>query len=534
MADRFELSRRKVLGGLGTIGVASAGAGLGTTAFFSDTETFENNKLQAGSLDMKAAYSAHYSDWSEDEDDGLDGEVQMTDPSGGPVADGRVGLPSNVASMISVQDADDAKQFLANTQTGADGDASCSGGTDADDLDKPVIELGDVKPGDFGEVTFSFALCDNPGYVWMNGELVDASENGVTESEADDDDEDQKEDGSLKDANDSEKTVELLDEVKAAVWLDDGNNYQNGGEQPLIVDSLRNVLNELETSGSDRGIRIDGRNVAASDIVPTDFTAHGVNRFDFSTDGDYDLDFELTNDPAGGSGKVAHGTSGGASTTDYATTSVPVGETIGNIKGGSLTYEYYGGADNTNSAPDEVWLLIEETDGTQHVVYHTSNDGDIDAQTWKTRNVHLEVDGDPDPEDNPGYNWFEVTSGGNTKIPDDDGNDGNSVADLGAKYDDDATVVAMAVGLGNIGSASVSDVYYRNPSLNGTSLGHFPTACFRGSADDHDHVHSAVFAWWLPVDHANEIQTDSVEFDLGFYTEQCRHNDGTGMAPENA
>ncbi|MFB6175727.1 MAG: hypothetical protein ABEI99_01035, partial [Halobaculum sp.] len=38
-------------------------------------------------------------------------------------------------------------------------------------------------------------------------------------------------------------------------------------------------------------------------------------------------------------------------------------------------------------------------------------------------------------------------------------------------------------------------------------------------------------AWWLPVDHANEIQTDSVAFDLGFYTEQCRHNDGTGTAP---
>jgi hypothetical protein len=41
------------------------------------------------------------------------------------------------------------------------------------------------------------------------------------------------------------------------------------------------------------------------------------------------------------------------------------------------------------------------------------------------------------------------------------------------------------------------------------------------------------FSWWLPVDHANEIQTDSVGFDLGFYTEQCRHNDGAGMPPES-
>jgi hypothetical protein len=45
-------------------------------------------------------------------------------------------------------------------------------------------------------------------------------------------------------------------------------------------------------------------------------------------------------------------------------------------------------------------------------------------------------------------------------------------------------------------------------------------------------THHLGLAWWLPVDHANEIQTDSVSFDLGFYTEQCRHNDGSGQPPE--
>ena len=44
------LSRRRVLGGIGAIGVASAGAGLGTTAYFSDEERFENNTLTAGTL----------------------------------------------------------------------------------------------------------------------------------------------------------------------------------------------------------------------------------------------------------------------------------------------------------------------------------------------------------------------------------------------------------------------------------------------------------------------------------------------------
>nr|WP_245957316.1 vWA domain-containing protein [Haloplanus rubicundus] len=40
-------------------------------------------------------------------------------------------------------------------------------------------------------------------------------------------------------------------------------------------------------------------------------------------------------------------------------------------------------------------------------------------------------------------------------------------------------------------------------------------------------------AWWLPENHGNEVQSDSVSFDLGFYTEQCRHNDGSGMNNEN-
>jgi hypothetical protein len=38
------------------------------------------------------------------------------------------------------------------------------------------------------------------------------------------------------------------------------------------------------------------------------------------------------------------------------------------------------------------------------------------------------------------------------------------------------------------------------------------------------------FAWWLPASVGNEVQGDSVSFDLGFYTEQCRNNDGSGAS----
>jgi predicted ribosomally synthesized peptide with SipW-like signal peptide len=254
--DEFalDLSRRKALSALGTIGAASAGAGLGTSAFFSDAETVSNNSLVAGELDVKAAYSAHYSDWSPDESAEVD--VRMWDgPASttggrGDLRDDETGLPTNDAWLIAVDDPD---QFLDNTQYTSAGDASCPDGTDANDVEPPVIELDDVKPGDFGEVTFDFALCDNPGFVWLAGALRSAAENGVTEPEGDDPDED-------GDADSTDPTdVELLDAVRVAVWVDDGDNYQDD-EVIALSGSLRTVLDELQTgSGLSLGGNVDSR-----------------------------------------------------------------------------------------------------------------------------------------------------------------------------------------------------------------------------------------------------------------------------------
>ncbi|MEF8802045.1 MAG: SipW-dependent-type signal peptide-containing protein, partial [Halolamina sp.] len=56
----LSISRRRVLAGLGAVGIASAGAGLGTSAFFNDTERFENNVLTAGELDLKVDWQHKY------------------------------------------------------------------------------------------------------------------------------------------------------------------------------------------------------------------------------------------------------------------------------------------------------------------------------------------------------------------------------------------------------------------------------------------------------------------------------------------
>jgi predicted ribosomally synthesized peptide with SipW-like signal peptide len=60
---RLDLSRRKLLGSVATIGAAGAIGGAGSMAFFSDEEEFANNQLTAGELDMKVAYDGYYSDW---------------------------------------------------------------------------------------------------------------------------------------------------------------------------------------------------------------------------------------------------------------------------------------------------------------------------------------------------------------------------------------------------------------------------------------------------------------------------------------
>lgn len=53
----FDLTRRRILGGVATVGAASAAAGAGTMALFSDTESSSGNTVQAGTLDLEVGSS---------------------------------------------------------------------------------------------------------------------------------------------------------------------------------------------------------------------------------------------------------------------------------------------------------------------------------------------------------------------------------------------------------------------------------------------------------------------------------------------
>jgi Ca-activated chloride channel family protein len=502
------LSRRRILGSLGAIGGAAVLGGAGTTAFFSDEETLANNQLIAGELDLKVDWEEHYSDWSDDESEGI--EFSMDDPSVGP------GFPSAAPAGEKMVYVSDPRVFLDNTAIDSYPDTNDDGIQDfPEDWDicerdadvpavlssdlrtngtvggdpnpqttspgDPLVEISDVKPGDFGEVTFSLHLCGNPGFIWLTGDLVEASENGLTEPESKDEDEG--------------PGVELLDAIQAAVWYDtgadgeygtgdigEGDNFKQAGESFIpLTGSLRRVLAVLQDGmlpldyspgstsssgggggGGGAGTTVNSPSAALGDspYVNADFGINNPSNISCSRLGEL-LDDIVVDDgvefderdlvgtkfePGGGDFQLSPGNyavSGGIITIE--SVDVPAGTITLSTDFPVDTVMVKGGKD---AGGENVWVFDDAGVALNEVTF------DIEKAI-----SHVEVCYEPS------------TNGG---------------------------------GGGGGGGGQ----------QNGRECFPNSTTAYIG------------FEWWLPVDHANEIQTDSVTFDLGYYTEQCRHNDG--------
>lgn len=126
---QLQLSRRTLLAGVGTAGIAAAGAGLGTTAWLNDEESFDGNMITAGELDLTVNYTSSF----------------------------------------------DQGSYASGSDSGT-----------SQDEDALVVDLDDVKPGDSGSFEFCFEIDDNPAYMWACGELTSSEENGYTEPEPED------------------------------------------------------------------------------------------------------------------------------------------------------------------------------------------------------------------------------------------------------------------------------------------------------------------------------------------------------------
>jgi predicted ribosomally synthesized peptide with SipW-like signal peptide len=586
MSDKpIQLSRRKALAALGTIGVASAGAGLGTTAYFSDREDFENNVLTAGALDLTVDWEEHYSDWSPDEEQGLQNPVEMSDPGNTSY----VPFPTPIEPVVWIHE-NDIDQFMDNTTLESYPDAdnnrvqddlaeynACEDFAQLDEnlnpdvgrgagvrsanmdtilnysdyLDgvapdvAPLVNLTDVKPGDFGELTLSMHVCDNPGYIWFQTELVSADENGVTEPEAKDEHEDQDQAGNLKnpDPNAPGPTVELLDEIQTMLWYDeDGDNvYEPGGQADdtdvvLVIDDSGSMGNPDPNSGSKLANAKAGARFFVDAVGGA--TNIGVVSFDGSANTDLGLTTKSGNEAA--IKAAIDGISGGGGT---------------NIEAGIETGQSLLG---TGSSSNKILILLSDGEPTTG----TGTDGNIspvgEAQIAKNAGTTIftigygissgssfaqtlrDVASDPDDT----YAYLDVDVDTEQEVQAVFGQIGEII--VGEECFFQGTLRELlalgtpepANGKYGIPLDGVRTTEYDEVTGNDTTGDGFVDSNYGvGAGDDPNRecfvdctTNALGLAWWLPVNHANEIQTDSVTFNLGFYTEQCRHNSGAGQA----
>lgn len=489
--DNTKLSRRKVLGSLGVIGGASVLGGAGTMALFNDTETFENNSLVAGSLDLKLDWQEHYYNSlgeAENYVQGYTADGYTVDPAS------EIGLPDPKYPVAAVKKKDldlfmkktcieaypdhndDGVQdeFAANPGETTDAGVGyiCVDGADtSEDLDPdggmklrtknddtvenwplsenedavpaPLIDLSDVKPGDFGELTLSLHLCDNPGYIWMNGKLTVNDENDQTEPEL------------IAEGEDTDGVGELAEAIQTVLWYDrDCDNVLEPGSRDKTVfasGSLKDVLGELKSG--------PGKLLNASAYHPHEMTA-----------------------------------SGSGNTTSTGTSCREFGK-LEYVSGNDFKFENEDpgrelGGDQYKFFTDDGSEVIIELSG-----FETKTNGELvefDFEVISPDDIGIckaEVKGGTGTET---YLYDCTTTGQNLRPPENDGEQ----------------------------QAAISNVvfYYCQQEDDGNDGE--PPECFEPST-----THCVGFAWWLPEDSGNELQTDSVGFDLGFYTEQCHHND---------
>jgi predicted ribosomally synthesized peptide with SipW-like signal peptide len=562
MTERLELSRRKALAALGTIGVASAGAGLGTSAYFSDQETFENNRLTAGTLDMVVDWEEHYSDWMGEE------EQYARMPVGDEEADFVLEAPENSEAkdieLIFPEDGDKQRFWDATAieaYPDADNDAlqdpvevPCDDLGSLDDVlssddrtdnewtnpGDPLISLQDVKPGDFGEVTLSFHLCENPGFVWFGGDLITNADGENTEPEIDDPDEPQG--GPGEDPITETSPGELADQIQVRAWYDDCDNMYEPDTPAACVYHLFDNSGTMEQNLAQDEGTADKAEMAAR--IGTGVTEY-LDQLDGNGNG------TLTDAPTG------VGYMGGddgtteepfpPSSTDEATIDAAINGQVGDSAQGGITAQDI--VAGLNDAADALGAC--ENDNKVLIMYangDTRPGDEADRQSIytaaanaKAAGITIKVVGFDVDEESSDEDFLETVGDELYLVPESPTateveDDADAVqADIEQQFDavTDGEEEIFQGPLtefinsapfdpenGDLGHALEGDL----PAGDGGGMGR---NCFTATR-----THCIGFEWWLPLDHGNEVQGDIVEFDLGFYTEQCRHNDGAGMNAE--
>ena len=466
MSKEFKLSRRKALAGIGGIGVASAGAGLGTSAFFSDQEPFEGNSITAGELDLRIDWQQLYFGPEENTDN-----YEPYGTAGRPFVNAHPDAPDDPTGEQSLN----SDEFDTVDDDGivrySDEDANIQEYLTCETLDNfevpedfdngvrtqdSLIELEDVKPGDCGEVTFSLHLCDNPGYIWWIGQVDDYDE-------------------------------ELAKAIKVKAWydLECTNELDEDDGDKVLVETT-----DLHTFLDDR-LEPEGRFL-------------NPNVYDAGVGGDSALDGEPEVD-CNDLDKIEFEEDGPVMDGDGDILDIIVED--GELKVIALF-----------AAPDddETEIIVQFSE----LIYKDDDDNEVLATSED------EIDWEEVVE----YDWDILDEFDGTETTDDAGMCEKTIKSGTAEETDDLiTSIGCTTGQTNVRTPGTGP----KEQPQGISFVEFqycseesPPLCF-----PEEETFCVAFEWCLPtttpehVDDINELQGKSIDFDLGFYTEQCRHNE---------
>jgi len=555
----LSLSRRRVLGGLGAIGVASAGAGLGTTAFFSDSETFEGNTIATGELNLLV-------DWQQTYDFGAGRQFVSAHPDHDGDGEQSLTVDGEVLRYSGFPDEDDEDSNGANIP-----ELNCENipplseadfGTDpvTGEEMETLVQFGDVKPGDSGEITFSLHLCDNPGYLWMQADNVTNEGGASTEPEL---------------AVDPDNLGDLGDAIQATLWYDEdcdnvydpaepvdimltldfsgsmlysqyggvvsddeidvnGTTYPETTKIDLVELGVRQYIQYLQAQNADVQIGVayfDGE--GSDDSVPrTGILQPLTSDLNDAESAVSDLRQKLANvvtgdepsDPSDGDGDPNP-----FSDADGIATGTYIGEGVDDAQG-ELQANGRAGAEKTNIVLSDG----ESFNGTGSTQFSSPQDAADNARAAS-----------PAPETNV---YTINVDGSASTLAAMAGPAGGSGGDPAFFFDVDNPVNVPSV-FGQLAALAVAEKVIMQDTLGNVldaleSGDGIPLDGNRATiydelsdpADDEDReafrgnvMHCIALEWELPFEVGNEVQGDTLGFDLAFYTEQERHNDGSGM-----
>ena len=558
-----ELSRRKLLGGLGAIGVASAGAGLGTTAFFSDEEGFENNTIQAGAVELRM-------DWQQSYYTGMPGQdpedhTTWDQLNAYPDLSGD-GVQDRLYTRLEIQEDPTLAGLSADAspeevEAGYRGQFASFDGTETDGTGNhefvgPVINLDDVKPGDRGEITISKHVFDNPAYLWLNASNFRNDIGGLNEPkrealleryEAENLESDDPTDQELIDF--AAEQEQLAKEIEATLWYDDNcDNFFDEGE-PSCVQLAIDVTDSMGSPEDDTKADnlVDGLMQWVNDLSAVESPHSSIEPFSIgitTKSNTADTQFTPTNDvdTIKGDDEGSFSSSTGLEKLRYQS------------GGGSGTE-----APLTELIPEAADALAECPEDTQRVLVLVTNGVGIGSGELVTvAGDNLRINGGEVDK----YIIVGIEVGSTSQgileeietfqeskfilVPRDQREDiGTAVNGPTDGLNDPMTSIAEEIGFTADGEqaifqGSLYDLLTQPAPVNSDGTvddyevdgiaGGYPLDSDRNREGRQCYPNSSTrciaLEWHLPFEVGNEIQGDSVVFDLDFYAEQCRHNEG--------